>query len=91
MDGDDGPASAAAEKLGITILRLKTDPTLPAGQFTLHTDSTGTCDQTAPEAGDVALILHTSGTTSRPKIVPLLQSNVVASAQNIAKSLDLTC
>ncbi|MGJ8587405.1 MAG: acyl--CoA ligase [Yoonia sp.] len=90
MDGDDGPASAAAEKLGITILRLKTDSTLPAGQFTLHTDSTGTCDQTAPEAGDVALILHTSGTTSRPKIVPLLQSNVVASAQNIAKSLDLT-
>jgi acyl-CoA synthetase (AMP-forming)/AMP-acid ligase II len=33
---------------------------------------------------DVALILHTSGTTSRPKIVPLLQSNVAASAKNIA-------
>jgi hypothetical protein len=32
----------------------------------------------------VALILHTSGTTSRPKIVPLLQSNVAASAKNIA-------
>jgi acyl-CoA synthetase (AMP-forming)/AMP-acid ligase II len=29
----------------------------------------------------VALILHTSGTTSRPKIVPLLQSNVAASAK----------
>jgi long-subunit acyl-CoA synthetase (AMP-forming) len=36
------------------------------------------------QADDVALILHTSGTTSRPKIVPLLQSNVAASAQNIA-------
>ena len=90
MDGDDGPASAAADKLGITILRLKTDPSQPAGQFTLHTDSTGTCDATPPQADDVALILHTSGTTSRPKIVPLLQSNVVASARNIAKSLDLT-
>jgi long-subunit acyl-CoA synthetase (AMP-forming) len=31
----------------------------------------------------VALILHTSGTTSRPKIVPLLQSNLAASARNI--------
>ena len=44
----------------------------------------------APEAGDVALILHTSGTTSRPKIVPLMQSNVTASAGNIAASLALT-
>jgi long-subunit acyl-CoA synthetase (AMP-forming) len=38
----------------------------------------------------VALILHTSGTTSRPKIVPLLQSNLAASARNIGASLDLT-
>ena len=26
-----------------------------------------------------ALVLHTSGTTSRPKVVPLTQSNLVAS------------
>ncbi len=90
MDGDDGPASKAAQKLGVTVLRLKVDPAQSAGQFTLHTDSTASCDQSAPDAGDVALILHTSGTTSRPKIVPLLQSNVAASAQNIATSLDLT-
>jgi acyl-CoA synthetase (AMP-forming)/AMP-acid ligase II len=38
----------------------------------------------------VALILHTSGTTSRPKIVPLLQSNLAASARNIGTSLNLT-
>jgi acyl-CoA synthetase (AMP-forming)/AMP-acid ligase II len=43
-----------------------------------------------PKAEDIALILHTSGTTSRPKIVPLLQSNVAASARNIAASLSLT-
>ena len=43
-----------------------------------------------PGADDVALILHTSGTTSRPKIVPLLQSNVAASAENIRISLALT-
>ncbi len=90
MAGDEGPAFAAAQKLGVTILRLLVDENDPAGQFTLQTDATGTCDQSAPDAGDVALILHTSGTTSRPKIVPLLQSNVAASAHNIAHSLALT-
>ena len=33
---------------------------------------------------DVALMLHTSGTTSRPKRVPLSPSNLMASARNIA-------
>lgn len=89
MEGDDGPASAAAQKLGVSVLRLKVDASAPAGQFTLQTISGGFCDRDAPVAEDVALILHTSGTTSRPKIVPLLQSNVTASAGNIASSLEL--
>src|SRR6202041_445153 len=42
------------------------------------------------EAGDVALILHTSGTTSRPKIVPLTHANIWTSARNIAASLELS-
>jgi acyl-CoA synthetase (AMP-forming)/AMP-acid ligase II len=33
---------------------------------------------------DVALLLHTSGTTSRPKQVPLLQRNLMASARTVA-------
>ena len=43
-----------------------------------------------PTADDEALVLHTSGTTSRPKIVPLRQRNLAASAQNVATSLHLT-
>src|SRR2546423_402084 len=39
---------------------------------------------------DVALVLHTSGSTSRPKIVPLLHRNVTASARNIMTALQLT-
>jgi acyl-CoA synthetase (AMP-forming)/AMP-acid ligase II len=35
-------------------------------------------------ADDIALLLHTSGTTSRPKQVPLLQRNLMASARTIA-------
>ncbi|MEO0903535.1 MAG: AMP-binding protein, partial [Pseudomonadota bacterium] len=61
MADDEGPAYAAAQKLGVTILRLSVDDGAPAGAFTLTTDATGTCDTSAPEAGDVALILHTSG------------------------------
>jgi oxalate---CoA ligase len=43
-----------------------------------------------PTADDEALVLHTSGTTSRPKIVPLRQRNLARSARNIAASLQLT-
>jgi acyl-CoA synthetase (AMP-forming)/AMP-acid ligase II/acetyltransferase-like isoleucine patch superfamily enzyme/acyl carrier protein len=39
---------------------------------------------------DTALVLHTSGTTSRPKIVPLTHANICASGRSIAASLELT-
>ncbi len=39
---------------------------------------------------DVALVLHTSGTTSRPKRVPLKHSNLAVSAVNVARSYALT-
>jgi len=86
--GYDGPARAAADRFGMTVIELT--PCAPAGNFTLATDVSATADDTTPTADDVALILHTSGTTSRPKIVPLLQSNVAASAENIRVSLALT-
>ncbi|TCP41803.1 acyl--CoA ligase [Rhodovulum marinum] len=90
-DGYDGPALAAANRFGLTVLRLKFDEAGPAGTFDLVAEGGGgACDAGAPAPDDVALILHTSGTTSRPKIVPLLQSNVFASAGNIRESLALT-
>src|ERR1700682_5772381 len=42
------------------------------------------------EADDVALVLHTSGTTARPKLVPLSQRNLHASARNVSRTLRLT-
>tara|TARA_Y100001970_G_scaffold224729_1_gene277107 strand:- start:2526 stop:4043 length:1518 start_codon:yes stop_codon:yes gene_type:complete len=38
---------------------------------------------------DVALVLHTSGTTSRPKRVPLKHSNLLSSISNIADTYNL--
>ncbi|MCL4107700.1 UNVERIFIED_CONTAM: hypothetical protein GTU68_022161 [Idotea baltica] len=88
-EGDKGPAFVAAQKLDLTILWLSASET--AGLFSLRQENPReTCDTDLPGRDDVALILHTSGTTSRPKIVPLLHSNLVASAQNIADSLALT-
>ncbi|MEL6679028.1 MAG: AMP-binding protein, partial [Pseudomonadota bacterium] len=87
LDGYDGPALEAAQRHDLTILRLT--PGAAAGAFALSGPSGETADPTPPEADDVALILHTSGTTSRPKIVPLLQSNLAASAGNIADVLEL--
>ncbi|MBF0275410.1 MAG: AMP-binding protein [Nitrospinae bacterium] len=37
-----------------------------------------------------AILFHTSGTTSKPKIVPLTHANIIASMNNIAQSLELT-
>jgi acyl-CoA synthetase (AMP-forming)/AMP-acid ligase II len=90
-EGYDGPALAAAAPLGMKVLRLTSDRDDAAGQFRLTSsgaDSPAPHRQPGPHA--TALILHTSGTTSRPKIVPLLQSNIVASAHHIVASLELT-
>jgi len=42
------------------------------------------------KADATALVLHTSGTTSRPKRVPLRHRNLLASAENIMRSYELT-
>jgi acyl-CoA synthetase (AMP-forming)/AMP-acid ligase II len=74
------------------MLRLEMDPAQPAGHFRLEPPQGAkpVADGGGPDASHVALILHTSGTTSRPKIVPLLQSNIAASARHISATLALT-
>ena len=42
-----------------------------------------------PDPDAIALLLHTSGTTSRPKAVPLRQRNIAASARTIAATYGL--
>jgi len=91
--GADGPAVAVAEQLGVPVIDLTVQPGAPAGAFTLtpRTPLQGVPARPGPaEADDIALVLHTSGTTSRPKIVPLTQANVTASARHIGRTLALT-
>ena len=89
--GSESPALRAAEKLGVAVITLTPEPQAGAGAFGLSGSSTGAAARPGPaEPQDIALILHTSGTTSRPKIVPLAHANIWTSARNIATSLELS-
>jgi acyl-CoA synthetase (AMP-forming)/AMP-acid ligase II len=89
--GDDSPAISVAKRLGVSVIEVAWDEADPAGTFTLLGDIGGKPTRAgAADANDFAMVLHTSGTTSRPKIVPLSQANVAASARHICESLVLT-
>ena len=77
------PAREVAAKHGIMLIELVPDEASGAGAFTLRLgDEAITTAMTEhgglAEGDDIALVLHTSGTTSRPKIVPLSHRNVCA-------------
>ena len=93
-EGDPSPARHAAAHLEVPVLEVRFDPDGPAGAFDFATPPD---DGQRPPArpgmaspDDTALVLHTSGTTSRPKIVPLLHRNVCATASNIRETLSLS-
>jgi oxalate---CoA ligase len=89
LKGMESPARAVAQRLGVPVVELV--PGEAAGSFTLEGGKPGAAAQTGMAGeDDVALVLHTSGTTARPKIVPLSHANVTASARNIAATLALT-
>ncbi|MBZ8141769.1 AMP-dependent synthetase [Rubrivivax gelatinosus] len=93
--GSASPAVAVAERLGVRVLDLVVADGAPAGAFTLVPRATAAATVPAAQGGlaqpgDVSMVLHTSGTTSRPKIVPLSQANLAASAQHIRDTLQLT-
>ena len=89
--GSTSPVLKAAEKIGTPVVTLYWQDTDPAGYFTLQaTGLNGTAGQTGwSEYNDEALVLHTSGTTSRPKVVPLSTANILASSRHIRASLEL--
>ena len=85
----DHPAREAASQLKLRIWECGLDP---KGQVTFSAGGKVPLDDTwkPPVASDVALFLHTSGTTSRPKGVPLTHGNLMASIANIAATYHLT-
>ncbi len=89
------PAIAVAQKLGVRLIDLVAGA--QAGDFNLKARDGGDASGggTAANGGmaqpdDISMVLHTSGTTSRPKIVPLSQRNLCASATHIARTLQFS-
>lgn len=85
----DSPVRAAAAALRVPVLELARPAGAAAGVFELRGEAGDPAPATPAGADDVALLLHTSGTTSRPKQVPLTHANLLASAGNVAGTLAL--
>jgi len=78
--GADSAARHAARLHDVPVIELSTAVTGEAGLFTL-TGERGRVHSDEPiSPGSVALLLPTSGTTSRPKLVPLTHFNICTSA-----------
>ena len=94
--GSASPAVAVAQKLGVQVIDLVAQPGQGAGSFVLQPRQPTPATATPAAAGgyarpdDISMVLHTSGTTSRPKIVPLSQRNLCASARNIGTTLQFS-
>ncbi len=93
----DSPARRVALSRGVRVVDLSTTGDMQAGLFTLTSDhGTLTSDHgSAPsrdtvDPSDVALLMTTSGTTSRPKIVPLTHANICTAACGWGTPLALT-
>ncbi len=92
--GSTSPAIDVASKLGVRLIDLIVQPGQAAGDFTLQARDGAASAPTAhpgfAQPDEVSMVLHTSGTTSRPKIVPLSQRNLCASATSIRDTLRFT-
>ena len=83
----DNPVVDVAKKLKIELCEINPEKDGPSGIFNIYENET---EYSLPDENDESLVLHTSGTTSRPKIVPLTNKNIFSSAENISKSLNLS-
>ena len=81
-EGSAAIAYEAADRMGLPLISFENI----AAQSTVA----GPSHYSEPLPEDVALILHTSGTTAKAKMVPLTHANLMRSAHNIADSLRLT-
>lgn len=87
--GIDLTARRVGLSRGVPIVELSSLGTA-AGLFELTGKHRATISDETVSETDIAVLLLTSGTTSRPKIVPLIHANICASARSSVKALELT-
>ena len=87
------PAREAAANLGIKTIEASLEASNGSPRMVLYsngTEVTSMRDAPPPNGSDIAVFLHTSGTTSRPKGVPLRHLNLMKSVDNIKNTYELT-
>jgi acyl-CoA synthetase (AMP-forming)/AMP-acid ligase II len=87
--GSDSPARRVALSRGVRIVELSTTFGAEAGLFTLTGDQADKPPSDSVKPGDVALLALTSGTTSRPKIIPQTHAQLCRSAYSWSAALRL--
>ncbi len=87
-EGGDLTVRVATAGLGLPIWQPRVDSRGVVQLPELPSASRASID--APNPDDIALFAYTSGTTGRPKCVPLTHANVLWSAREIATHYDLT-
>ena len=91
----DSASRAVAHGLGIPVMDLSPRPSDGAGAFSIVGPAAAGivgCEAQSPDEAlspDDAFILVTSGTTSRPKMVPLTHASVCLAAHNVGAALAL--
>ena len=93
---DNAKLKACAESLGVRVIELIPDASV-CGLFSLEEITTNkeehqpiTEGNNKPTRDHVALVLHTSGTTRKPKTVPLTHGNLTAGSLTISQTIQLT-
>jgi acyl-CoA synthetase (AMP-forming)/AMP-acid ligase II len=87
--GVNSPARRVALSHAVQVIDLLVEPNAEAGIFALAGEQGRARSHNTAKADDVASLLLTSGTTSRPKIVPLTHANLCASAYGSIAALAL--
>lgn len=86
----NSPARDVAQAHGLQIIEVQPKCEAEAGAFTLiGTNSPYSGIPPCVKPDDVAFVMHTSGTTSRPKSVPLTHANVCSAADQARVALAL--
>ena len=89
VEGGPHPAREAADSLSLPAAQLS--PGAAGTQVSWSgRDLSARVDPVPPRADATALFLHTSGTTSRPKGVPLSHGNILSSVRNMADTYRLS-
>jgi acyl-CoA synthetase (AMP-forming)/AMP-acid ligase II len=87
--GSDIPAVLLARARKIPVIELIPCADEAAGVFNLSGDTIGVPATDSAQSDDDALLLYTSGTTSKPKLVPLTHTNITAAVSANCKALML--